>query len=138
MSEPIILGRGIAKSRPEVIGAEEIAEEFVFPGGDRNRALDHPILHARLSASKPADLVILKAAADKDDPLPNEAATRADDTLPKRWFEEAIGVGPYKGEKIDRGEFDKMLSRFYAISNLTEEGVPTPEWREELEGVLTA
>jgi aldehyde:ferredoxin oxidoreductase len=64
--------------------------------------------------------------------------TRADDTLPKRWFEEAIGVGPYKGEKIDRGEFHKMLSRFYAISNLTEEGVPTPEWREELEGVLTA
>jgi aldehyde:ferredoxin oxidoreductase len=63
--------------------------------------------------------------------------TRADDTLPKRWFEEAIGVGPYKGEKIDRGEFDKMLSRFYAISNLTEEGVPNPEWREELEGVLT-
>src|SRR3954466_4966032 len=64
--------------------------------------------------------------------------TRKDDTLPERWFEEAIGVGPYKGEKIDRGEFDKMLSRFYAISNLTEEGVPTPEWREELEGVLTS
>ena len=64
--------------------------------------------------------------------------TRADDTLPKRWFEEAIGVGPYKGEKIDRAEFDKMLSRFYAISNLTEEGVPNPEWREELEGVLSA
>ena len=37
---------------------------------------------------------------------------------------------------IDRGEFDKMLSRFYAISNLTEEGVPQPEWREELETVL--
>jgi aldehyde:ferredoxin oxidoreductase len=64
--------------------------------------------------------------------------TRADDTLPKRWFEEAIGVGPYKGEKIDRGEFDKMLSRFYEVSNLTEEGVPKPEWREELETVLTA
>ena len=64
--------------------------------------------------------------------------TRADDTLPKRWFEEAIGVGPYKGEKIDRGEFDKMLSRFYEVSNLTEEGMPKPEWREELETVLTA
>jgi len=64
--------------------------------------------------------------------------TRADDTLPKRWFEEAIGVGPYKGEKIDRGEFDKMLSRFYEVSNLTEEGMPKPEWREELDGVLTA
>src|SRR5229473_2405376 len=58
--------------------------------------------------------------------------TRADDTLPKRWFEEAIGVGPYKGEKIDRGQFDKMLSRFYEVSNLTEEGMPKPEWREEL------
>ncbi|MEA2235672.1 MAG: aldehyde:ferredoxin oxidoreductase [Thermoanaerobaculia bacterium] len=64
--------------------------------------------------------------------------TRSDDTLPKRWFEEAIGVGPYKGEKIDRAEFDKMLSRFYEISNLTEDGVPKPEWREELEGVLAS
>src|SRR5438552_1802135 len=61
---------------------------------------------------------------------------RKDDTLPKRWFEETIGVGPYKGEKIDRGEFDAMLSRFYEISNLTEDGVPRPEWREELETVL--
>ncbi|HEY8133761.1 MAG TPA: aldehyde ferredoxin oxidoreductase C-terminal domain-containing protein [Thermoanaerobaculia bacterium] len=64
--------------------------------------------------------------------------TRNDDTLPKRWFEEAIGVGPYKGEKIDRHEFDAMLSRFYAISNLTEEGVPRPEWRRELETVLAS
>ena len=63
---------------------------------------------------------------------------RKDDTLPKRWFEEAIGVGPYKGEKIDRTEFDQMLSRFYEISNLTPEGLPRPEWRAELESVLTA
>ena len=62
--------------------------------------------------------------------------TRKDDTLPKRWFEESIGVGPFKGEKIDRGEFDAMLSRFYAISNLTNEGLPTPEFRRELEAVL--
>ena len=64
--------------------------------------------------------------------------TRKDDTLPKRWFEESIGVGPYKGEKIDRGEFDAMLSRFYEISNLTEDGVPRPEFRSELEAVLTS
>jgi len=63
---------------------------------------------------------------------------RKDDTLPKRWFEEAIGVGPYKGEKIDRNEFDQMLTRFYEISNLTAEGVPQPEWRAELESVLTS
>jgi len=64
--------------------------------------------------------------------------TRKDDTLPKRWFEEAIGVGPFKGEKIDRREFDDMLSRFYLISNLTDEGLPRPEWRAELEGVLAS
>ena len=63
---------------------------------------------------------------------------RKDDTLPKRWFEEAIGVGPYKGEKIDRNEFDQMLTRFYEISNLTADGVPRPEWRAELESVLTS
>ena len=62
--------------------------------------------------------------------------SRKDDTLPKRWFEESIGVGPYKGEKIDRRQFDDMLSRFYAISNLTEEGLPQPEFRRELEAVL--
>jgi aldehyde:ferredoxin oxidoreductase len=64
--------------------------------------------------------------------------TRKDDTLPKRWFEEAIGVGPFKGEKIDRREFDDMLSRFYLISNLTDEGLPRAEWRAELEGVLAS
>ena len=64
--------------------------------------------------------------------------TRKDDTLPRRWFEEAIGVGPFKGEKIDRGEFDQMLSRFYVISNLTDEGLPRPEWRAELEEILSA
>ena len=31
-----------------------------------------------------------------------------------------------------------MLSRFYAISNLTEEGIPEPAWRRELEAVVEA
>ena len=61
---------------------------------------------------------------------------RAHDTLPERWFEEPIQVGSYKGEKIDRGEFDEMLSRFYAISNLTPEGVPSDSWRQQLEQVI--
>ena len=61
---------------------------------------------------------------------------RKDDTLPERWFEEPITVGAYAGEKIDRGEFDAMLSRFYALSGLTEEGIPQDEWRRELEALL--
>jgi len=63
---------------------------------------------------------------------------REHDTLPDRWFEEPIQVGAYKGEKIDRGEFDAMLSRFYSISNLDEQGHPRPEWRAELEQMLGA
>src|SRR5262245_47744584 len=62
--------------------------------------------------------------------------TRADDTLPERWFEEPIQVGTYKGEKIDRAEFDAMLSRFYEISNLDAEGLPNAEWRRQLEATL--
>ena len=61
---------------------------------------------------------------------------RADDTLPDRWFDEPIQVGAYKGERIDRAEFDAMLSRFYEVSNLTPEGIPVPEWRAELEATL--
>jgi aldehyde:ferredoxin oxidoreductase len=63
---------------------------------------------------------------------------RKDDTLPDRWFDEANPSGPYKGEKIDRQEFDAMLSRFYEISRLTNEGVPQESWRKELVGALGA
>ncbi len=62
--------------------------------------------------------------------------TRADDTLPDRWFEEPIRVGSFTGEKIDRLEFDAMLSRFYAISNLDDQGVPVAEWRKQIEEVV--
>jgi aldehyde:ferredoxin oxidoreductase len=61
---------------------------------------------------------------------------RRDDTLPDRWFDEPNPSGPYKGERIDRREFDDMLSRFYAISRLTNEGVPQEAWRKELVGAL--
>ena len=64
--------------------------------------------------------------------------TRRDDTLPERWFDEPIVVGAYKGERIDRREFDAMLSRFYEISNLSPDGLPRDAWRAELESVLGA
>jgi len=61
---------------------------------------------------------------------------RQDDTLPDRWFDEPNPSGPYTGERIDRKQFDEMLSRFYAISRLTSEGVPEEAWRKELVGAL--
>jgi aldehyde:ferredoxin oxidoreductase len=63
---------------------------------------------------------------------------RAHDTLPERWFEEPVTVGAYKGEKIDRLEFDAMLSRFYEVSSLTPEGVPNDTFRQELQRVIDA
>lgn len=57
---------------------------------------------------------------------------RKDDTLPRRWFEEELEWGAYKGEKIDRAEFDRLLSRFYELSQLDEEGQPQVDFRARL------
>jgi CRISPR-associated endonuclease/helicase Cas3 len=52
----------------------------IFPGGERERALDHPTLKARLGAAKPAELVEVKAPrGNGTDPLVEEAVRRADD-----------------------------------------------------------
>lgn len=54
------------------------AEGAVFPGVERAAALDHPILRNRLSASKPAELVLANAGRGKPgDPLVTRAAERA-------------------------------------------------------------
>ena len=61
----------------------------------------------------------------------------ADDTLPKRWFDEVNDAGPFKGECIDRKEFAAMKSRFYAISDLNTHGQPNIRWREHLTEITT-
>ena len=61
---------------------------------------------------------------------------RKDDTLPDRWFDEPNTYGAYKGEHVDRAEFDALLSRFYRVSNLTDEGIPVESWRNELKAAL--
>ncbi|MGI9182233.1 MAG: type I-G CRISPR-associated helicase/endonuclease Cas3g [Longimicrobiaceae bacterium] len=56
----------------------EIRQDQVFPGAEREAALDHAVLQQRLRASKPASLAVVKpkrgAAAD---PLVEEASRRA-------------------------------------------------------------
>lgn len=58
--------------------------------------------------------------------------TEKDDTLPERWFNEEIKVGPFAGEKIDRVRFEELKSRFYAISGLNSSGVPALDWHRKL------
>lgn len=61
----------------------------------------------------------------------------ADDTLPRRWFEEANDSGPFRGEKIDRAAFEDMKRRFYAVSGLDADGLPEIEWRSRLARAVT-
>ncbi len=63
--------------------------------------------------------------------------TAGDDTIPERWFNEEITVGPFIGEKIDRTRFEELKARFYAISGLNEAGVPMLEWHRKLAEVIT-
>ncbi|TYO94907.1 aldehyde:ferredoxin oxidoreductase [Geothermobacter ehrlichii] len=60
-----------------------------------------------------------------------------DDTLPKRWFEEPIQVGPFKGEKIDRERFEELKQRFYHLSGLNSEGLPAADWHARLSQLVT-
>jgi len=63
--------------------------------------------------------------------------TDKDDTLPDRWFDEEVRVGPFAGEKIDREEFEALKARYYAVMGLNNDGVPSLAWHRRLAEVLT-
>jgi aldehyde:ferredoxin oxidoreductase len=49
------------------------------------------------------------------------------DTLPKRVFEAAIPDGIYKGMKLDKDKFNKMLDEYYECRGWDKNGIPTKE-----------
>ena len=63
--------------------------------------------------------------------------TERDDTLPDRWFEEAVTAGPFAGEKIDRAEFEALKGRYYSLLGLNEAGVPTLDRHRRLAEATT-
>ncbi len=60
-----------------------------------------------------------------------------DDTLPDRWFDEGATAGPFKGEHVDRKEFEKLKQAFYRETGLNGEGLPRAQWHAELSKVVT-
>jgi aldehyde:ferredoxin oxidoreductase len=60
-----------------------------------------------------------------------------DDTLPDRWFDEGATYGPFKGEHVDRAEFEKLKQAFYRETGLNAEGLPAVAWHEQLSLVAT-
>ncbi len=59
-------------------------------------------------------------------------ASRKDDILPKRVFEDPIPKGPTKGKFIKLEDFNEMLNQYYRIRGWDNNGVPTKEKLSEL------
>ena len=54
-----------------------------------------------------------------------------------RIFRSELQVGPFKGEKIDRQEFEALKQRFYQVTDLNEEGLPRVDWHRQLSESVT-
>jgi aldehyde:ferredoxin oxidoreductase len=64
--------------------------------------------------------------------LVKDGISRADDTLPRRYFEEPVPEGPCKGQIISRDQFDMMLDEFYSLHGWNENGIPEARTLERL------
>src|SRR5512139_641941 len=57
---------------------------------------------------------------------------RAWDYPPDRWFEEPLSQGKMEGVKLDRQQFDQMLSWYYELRGWDQNGIPTKETLDHL------
>jgi aldehyde:ferredoxin oxidoreductase len=48
-----------------------------------------------------------------------------EDTLPARFFDEAIEVGPRTGDKLDRAQFQNAVAAYYGLMGWDDKGIPT-------------
>ena len=64
-----------------------------------------------------------------------EGCTRADDTLPERFFTEPTpsGLKAVRGRVIDKDKFEQMLDEYYELHGWDAGGVPTRETLERLD-----
>lgn len=63
-----------------------------------------------------------------------EGMARPDDTLPRRYFDDPMPIGPTRGHHIDRERFQEMLTRYYLRRGWdAEQGNPPEKRVEELE-----
>jgi aldehyde:ferredoxin oxidoreductase len=65
-----------------------------------------------------------------------EGILRRHDTLPKRYFDDPMPLKVAKGHHIDRGEFDKLLTRYYKLRGWDNNGQVKKERVQELEAFL--
>lgn len=99
--------------------------------------LKYPAELLSLATGEDYTLDNLFAAADKVHLLERafdvqRGVRRENDNLPKRMFETSVPGGPFKGEKLDRAKFDKMVGDYYALCGWDENGVPKQETFKKL------
>ena len=61
--------------------------------------------------------------------------TRADDSLPKRYFDDPAPLKTAKGHHIDRQQFQTMLDRYYQLRGWNDQGMVPSERITELEAI---
>lgn len=64
--------------------------------------------------------------------------TKADDTLPKRYFDDPMPLGMAKGHHIDRQGFELMRSDYYRLRGWQPDGMLPPARKAEFEQLMTA
>ena len=62
--------------------------------------------------------------------------TRADDTLPKRYFDDPLPARAAKGHRIERQKFEQMLDEYYQARGWDPQGRLPPQRVRELEELL--
>ena len=67
-----------------------------------------------------------------------EGMTRADDTLPNRYFDDKMKLKLANGHRIDREKFAELLSRYYELRGWDDEGIPSADRVRELDGLCGA
>lgn len=95
----------------------DIPNGAIFPGGERERALDHPTLQDRLHAAKPAELVEVRASrGNGTDPLVEEAVSRADGYLHQGRVRIAVIVNRvHTAEEIELKLRDQLKDKAHVV-----------------------
>lgn len=62
--------------------------------------------------------------------------TRADDTLPKRYFDEPMPARRTKGHQIDRAQFQNMLDEYYTERGWDQAGRVPPNRQQQIEALI--
>ena len=67
-----------------------------------------------------------------------EGLSRADDTLPGRYFDEPMPSGHTKGHKIDRKQFEELLDHYYQVRGWDNKGNLMPGRKAEIQEIIKA